>query len=59
MGGAAIALPLDAEAAANNPAGMAFVPKSFTLGLYVFKGESSADYFIPGNRLENRTTCAG
>lgn len=56
MGGAAIALPLDAEAAANNPAGMAFVPKSFTLGLAVFKGESSADYFLPGNRLENRTT---
>jgi len=58
MGGAAIALPLDAEAAANNPAGMAFVPKSFTLGLAVFKGESSADYFLPGNRLENRTTLA-
>lgn len=58
MGGAAIALPLDAEAAANNPAGMAFVPKSVTLGLAVFKGESGADYFLPGNRLENRTTLA-
>jgi long-chain fatty acid transport protein len=58
MGGAAIALPLDAEAAANNPAGMAVVPRSFTLGLAVFKGESSADYFLPGNRLENRTTLA-
>ena len=58
MGGAAIALPLDAEAAANNPAGMAVVPRSFTLGLAVFKGESSADYFLPGNRLENRTMLA-
>lgn len=58
MGGAAMALPLDAEAAANNPAGMAFVPRSFTLGLAVFNGESSADYLLPGNRLENRTTLA-
>lgn len=58
MGGPAIALPLDAEAAANNPAGMAFVPRSFTLGLAIFNGESSSDYFLPGNRLENRTTVA-
>ena len=28
MGGASIALPLDANAAANNPAGMAWVPSS-------------------------------
>lgn len=58
MGGASIALPLDAEAAANNPAGMAFVPKSVTLGLAVFDGRSSADYLLPGNRLENHTTLA-
>jgi long-chain fatty acid transport protein len=58
MGGASIALPLDAEAAANNPAGMAFVPKSMTLGLAVFDGRSSADYLLPGNRLENHTTLA-
>jgi long-chain fatty acid transport protein len=58
IGGASIALPLDAEAAANNAAGIAFVPKPFTLGLAIFNGESSADYFVPGNRLENRTTLA-
>lgn len=58
MGGAAIALPLDAEAAANNPAGMAFVPRSFTLGVDIFKGESSTDIYIPGNHLENHTTLA-
>ena len=56
MGGASIALPLDAVAAANNPAGMAFVPASATLGLQVFHGQSSADYVLPGNHLENRQT---
>jgi long-chain fatty acid transport protein len=56
MGGASIALPLDAVAAANNPAGMAFVPSSTTLGLQVFHGHSSADYVLPGNHLENRQT---
>ena len=30
MGGASIALPLDAVAAANDPAGIAFVPASTT-----------------------------
>ena len=53
MGGASIALPLDAVAAANNPAGMAFVPSSATLGLQVFHGDSSAQYVLPGNHLEN------
>jgi long-chain fatty acid transport protein len=33
MGGASIALPLDAVAAANNPAGTAFVPASTSLNL--------------------------
>ena len=56
MGGASIALPLDAVAAANNPAGLAFVPSSATLGLQVFRGHSSADYVLPGNHLENRQT---
>lgn len=56
MGGAAIALPLDAVAAANNPAGMAFVPASTTFGLQVFRGNSSANYAMPGNHLENSQT---
>lgn len=59
MGGAAIALPLDAEAAANNPAGLAFVPSSMTLGLQVFRGKSSSEYVMPGNELHNNTTTAG
>ena len=59
MGGASIALPLDANAAANNPAGMAFVPTSATLDVQVFRGHSTADYVLPGNRLENRQTLAG
>ena len=56
MGGTSIALPLDAVAAANNPAAMAFVPASATLSLQVFRGHSSADYVLPGNHLENRQT---
>ncbi|MFZ1341716.1 OmpP1/FadL family transporter [Thiothrix eikelboomii] len=56
MGGASIALPLDANAAANNPAGMAFVPSSSTLDLQVFDGKSSADYVLPGNHLNNHQT---
>ncbi|MDC6166602.1 OmpP1/FadL family transporter [Paucibacter sp. XJ19-41] len=56
MGGASIALPLDAEAAANNPAGLGHLPSSWTLGTQVFNGRSSADYVLPGNRLRNRQT---
>lgn len=56
MGGASIALPLDAEAAANNPAGLSFLPASYSLELLVFNGESTADYPAPGNRLQNKTT---
>jgi long-chain fatty acid transport protein len=59
MGGAAIALPLDAEAAANNPAGLAFVPSGMTLGLQVFRGSSSSLYVLPGNELHNDTTTLG
>ena len=56
MGGASIALPLDAVAAANNPAGMAFVPDTTSLNLQVFDGRSASDYVLPGNRLNNHTT---
>lgn len=58
MGGTSIALPLDANAAANNPAGMAFVPNSATIDLQVFRGHSSAEYVLPGNHLENKQTIA-
>jgi long-chain fatty acid transport protein len=56
MGGVSIALPLDANAGANNPAGMAFVGRSATLDVQVFHGQSSADYVLPGNRLDNTQT---
>ena len=54
MGGASIALTLDASAAANNPAGMAFVPTSIVANLVSFKGQSSVNLF--GNALEDNTT---
>ncbi|MBV8503326.1 MAG: outer membrane protein transport protein [Paucibacter sp.] len=56
MGGASIALPLDAEAAANNPAGLGRLPTSWTLGAQVFNGRSTADYVQPGNTLHNEQT---
>lgn len=57
MGGASIALPLDAGAAANNPAGMAYVPTSYAIDLQIFNGVSSADFAgIPGNHLNNKQT---
>lgn len=56
MGGTSIALPLDANAAANNPAGMAFVPSSAALDLQVFRGHSTAEYVLPGNHLDNKQT---
>lgn len=59
MGGTSIALPLDAEAAANNPAGLAFVPSSMVVGLQVFHGNSSSQYVFPGNSLHNSTTTVG
>jgi len=58
MGGASIALPLDAVAAANNPAGMAFVPASVVAGVQTFRGDSSAQYVVPGNHLANSQTIA-
>jgi len=59
MGGAAIALPLDAEAAANNPAGLALVASCVTAGVQVFHGDSSSRYVLPGNALSNRNTSPG
>jgi long-chain fatty acid transport protein len=56
MGGAAIALPLDAVAAANNPAGLGQLPTSTTVDTQVFRGNSSADYVLPSNRLQNQQT---
>jgi long-chain fatty acid transport protein len=56
MGGASIALPLDATAAANNPAGLGMLPSSWTLGAQLFDGRSSANYVLPGNHLRNRQT---
>lgn len=56
MGGTSIALPLDANAAANNPAGMAFVPSSSALDLQVFRGHSTAEYVLPGSHLDNKQT---
>lgn len=56
MGGTSIALPLDANAAANNPAGMAYVPTSLTIDVQVFDGHSTANYVLPGNSLENKQT---
>jgi long-chain fatty acid transport protein len=56
MGGASIALPLDAVAAANNPAGMADVPTSTAANIQIFNGKSSSQYVIPGNNLNNSTT---
>ena len=58
MGGASIALPLDASAAANNPAGMAFVPTSMVGNVVVFKGKSSFTAG-PGRTLNDNTTQAG
>lgn len=42
MGGASIALPLDATAAVNNPAGLGFVPTSFAVNLVAFNGNTTA-----------------
>lgn len=56
MGGASIALPLDASAAVNNPAGMAFVPQSFAINVLVFNGQSTANTpAIPGTPIPAQT----
>ncbi len=56
MGGASIALPLDAVAAANNPAGLADVPTSTAANFQIFNGKSSSEYVLPGNKLSNNST---
>jgi len=58
MGGASIALPLDASAAVNNPAGMAFVPQSFAINVLVFNGQSTANTpaEVGGQTFEDNTT---
>jgi long-chain fatty acid transport protein len=56
MGGASIALPLDAVSPANNPAGLSAVPDSVALDAQVFHGRSSANYVLPDNNLSNRQT---
>ena len=62
MGGASIALPLDASAAVNNPAGMAFVPQSFAINVLVFNGQSTANTpaippaGIPAQTFNDNTT---
>jgi long-chain fatty acid transport protein len=42
MGGASIALPLDASAPVNNPAGLGFVPTSLVFNLVAFTGNTTA-----------------
>ena len=54
MGGASIALPLDASAAVNNPAGMAFVPQSFAINVIAFNGQSKAK--TPFGDFDDNTT---
>ena len=54
MGGASIALPLDASAAANNPAGMAFVATSMAVNVVAFQGNTTAT--IGGVPLTDSTT---
>jgi long-chain fatty acid transport protein len=56
MGGASIALPLDATASANNPAGMVLLPSSTAANLQVFKGNSTSQFVLPGNNLSNQST---
>ena len=56
MGGASIALPLDSSAAANNPAGIAYVVNTSSLNMQVFNGRSSSNYVLPGNELSNNST---
>lgn len=52
MGGASIALPLDASAPVNNPAGLGFVPTSFAFNLLAFTGNTTASVG-PVNLVDN------
>jgi long-chain fatty acid transport protein len=42
MGGVSIAMPLDASAPVNNPAGLGFVPTSYAVNLVAFSGNTTA-----------------
>lgn len=57
MGGAGIAVPLDASAPAYNPAGLGFVPESFALNLVGFQGDTKAGVG-PINFKDNTTVGA-
>jgi long-chain fatty acid transport protein len=57
VGGASIALPLDASAPVNNPAGLGFVPTSFAVNLVAFSGNTTAS-FGPVNLRDNTTVMA-
>lgn len=52
MGGASIALPLDASAPVNNPAGLGFVPTSFAFNLVAFTGNTTASVGL-SNLVDN------
>lgn len=57
MGGVSIALPLDASAPVNNPAGLGFVPTSFAINLLSFSGNTTASVG-PVNLKDNSTVIA-
>jgi long-chain fatty acid transport protein len=57
MGGASIALPLDASAPVNNPAGLGFVPTSFVVNLVAFNGKTTASF--GSVNLRDNTTVLG
>jgi long-chain fatty acid transport protein len=57
MGGASIALPLDASAPVNNPAGLGFVPTSFAANLVSFNGNTTAS--VGPAKLRDNTTIMG
>lgn len=57
MGGVSIALPLDASAPVNNPAGLGFVPTSLAVNLVTFKGNTTAS--IGPTKLLDDTTVMG
>jgi len=57
MGGASIALPLDASAPVNNPAGLGFVPTSLAVNLLAFTGNTTASVG-PVNLQDNSSAMA-
>jgi len=57
MGGASIALPLDASAPINNPAGLGFVPTSIAANLVLFSGDTTAS-IAPATLRDNSSVTA-